>query len=208
MPIHMETHVPLGDRLVELAVLSGERESGEAEREYFQTCFGEVLPVVRETFGFARTAVAKSFYVGGKLAMLENGFWPAGLEWYDGQLDFEVTRKRLDEIDLEKIDALEAAHDAWKALEGIRLKLAPAVYLWLEDYFQRLKILPLVLRSVADVYFSFRGRERGGLKLADHVYWSKYKELCGLVREHYLVLAVFDREGGQLLAGVLIRLRP
>jgi len=179
-------------------VLTGVSDPALIEAEYFRTCFGDAWSEVRKAFALSRLAIEKSFLVFGTVALMDNGTFPESTEWLDRQVDGHAelsapTRKTLSQIDLEKIDALEAAYDAWKALEGVRESMDPGVYVWIEPHFQELKTVCLVLRLLADVYFSDRAYKRGSLKVGEHVMRSKTRDFYATVREHRALLTAFDR---------------
>ncbi|MFA5865243.1 MAG: hypothetical protein WC975_11220 [Phycisphaerae bacterium] len=181
------------------------------ENEYAQICFGNVGPEIREAYHFARLAIQKSFWVFDAISMMDNGRWPENLQWFDNQIGAHPslsnpTQKILDKIDLEKIEALEFAHDAWRVLTKIRPQVQPEKFLWLEHYFLHLKIIALVLRTLADTYFSLRGLTRGSLKIPTHAMRSKFKVLTSLVREYPIVLSEFDARTLQAGAGPLATL--
>jgi len=80
----------------------------------------------------------------------------------------------------------------------------------LEHYFQHLKIVCLVLRSVADVYFSRRAAVGGSAKIAAHILTSKLKELVNHIEAYTPALMAFDPRtvaaGARPLSGLVTQL--
>jgi hypothetical protein len=185
------------------------------EEEYLKICFGSGWGEVKKAFDFARQAIEKSFLTLGSIDLMENGCWPRNLDWLDRQLgmkSFNITREVLSQIDLEKIEGMEAAHDAWKTLESVRPQIEPKAFLWLEHFFQQLKTVCQILRLLAETYFAHRGLARATLKIPGHVLWSKYKDFAAAVREHQALLQDFDSKtpaaGAQPLENILMAIKP
>ncbi len=193
-------------------LMTGISEPEKIEEEYLKTCFGPIGSELHKVFSFARLAIEKSFRVLGEMDLMENGCWPESLEWLDRQLNFNITRDILSRIDLEKIEALEAAHDAWKLLDTLRPQIEPKAFLWLEHFFLQLKTVCQILRLLAETYFAHRGLVRGTANLPSHVMWSKFKDFAAAVREHQALLTAFSPQtpaaGADPLRTILNELKP
>jgi len=201
---------------ISFAKITGQTDPKQIEDVYFHTCFPEAEQEVQHAFELSRQAIEKGFFVLGKINLMDNGCWPDSLEWIDRQLlsypELSAPSANImSKIDLEKIDALEAAHDAWKLFDSLGSKLPADTFVRLEHFFQQLKIVCLILRLFADTYFSYRGYQQASLKIQDYVMKSKMKEFYQMVREYRSLLSAFDRQnlsvGSDPLRNVLISLK-
>lgn len=185
-------------------------EGADAMERYMESCFGGAEQVGR-IFNLAGVAIEKSFRTLNCFSMMDQSCWPADLTWYDKQLDsageghvlFAPNAARVSEIDYEKIEALEAAHEAWKLLEQGGKTIGLKGFLWLEHYLLHLKTVCMVLRMVSRGYFKLRGHQTGQMTVADHVFRSVHKELYETVYNKRAILGEFSNIEAKPMAGIL-----
>jgi hypothetical protein len=185
-------------------------DSAKSIEQYIEICFGQAEPVKR-IFNLSRLAIDKSFRTLNSFSMMDRSCWPMDLAWYDKQLDlagenhilFAPSAARVSEIDYEKIEALEAAHDAWKVLEQTGRAVGLKGFLWLEHYLLHLKTVCMVLRMLSRGYFKLRGHQTGKMIVADHVFRSVHKELYETICNKRAILGEFSTVEPKPMAGIL-----
>jgi hypothetical protein len=197
-------------------LLTGEDDSETILTDYAKRCFGSPADDLVRMFALARKAVEKSFFVFDRLPLMNGSRWPESLGWFDRQVErcvepdhplYHPSARTIADVDFEKIEALEAAHDAWAILEEISPRLEVNGFLWLEHYFLHLKVICTALRLLGTGYFKLRARNVGTMKIPDHIIRAIYKDLYNEVYDHRAVLTEFDAhaeaEGIDPLSGIL-----
>jgi hypothetical protein len=195
---------------VSFHLLAGQSDPADVESIYQETCFGPG-DAGKRIFDLSKVAVDKSFRTLKCFEMMDRSCWPMDLAWYDRQLDqagdahplYAPRPAQISEIDFEKIEALEAAHDAWQLLEKTGDQLSPRGFLWLEHHLLHLKTVCMVLRMLARGYFKLRGRQTGKMTLGSHVVRSIHKELYETMCNRRAILGEFSIIETRPLEGIL-----
>jgi hypothetical protein len=182
--------------------LTGERKPETVLADYCRCCFGDAAEPMARLFSLARKAIKKSFYVFGCVPIMDESRWPCDLEFLNRMVEKyapaghplrEPGAKTIGEVDFEKIEALEAAHDAWTILEEVAERIDVKGYLWLEHYLHHLKVVCQAIRVMTVGYFKWRANAMGTMKIPDHVFRAIGKDLFEVVCDHKAILAEFEK---------------
>jgi len=182
--------------------LTGEKNPEKILAEYCRACFGEPADELAKIFTQARRAIEKSFFVLGSIPIMDRSYWPQNIDWLDAAVENSTPEdhplrkpnsKMISEVDFEKIEALEAAHDAWRTFESIAPSINVNGFLWLEHYLLHLKTICQALRLLAVGYFKLRAHRTGSAKIPNHIFRAIRKDLFDVVCDHRAILTQFEK---------------
>jgi hypothetical protein len=182
--------------------LTGEKEPEKILIEYCRSCFGEPALELAKIFTLARRAIEKCFFVLDAVPMMDRSCWPENIDWLDAAVENSTPEdhplrkpnsKTISEVDFEKIEALEAAHDAWRTFISIAPSIKVNGFLWLEHYLLHLKTICQALRLLAVGYFKLRANRTGSDKIPNHIFRAIRKDLFDVVCDHRAILSQFEK---------------
>ncbi len=158
---------------------------------------------LREILIWIKVAISKSRYIFKVIDMLPNENFPKGLDVLDRMLDKAISdntislrgdsaRQIISIVDMENIEGLELIFRGISKLESLCCVFNIEIYLWLEHHLQRLKVLFLVIRQMAEIYLVCRFLRDAKLQYSIATLRAKCRDLRGAIRANRIILEEFN----------------